>query len=244
LAAFLCAGVIPSLDVRRRKHMNRMKRVVAVAAMSVVAVTNLHAQEIDLRNAAKRMRQNQEELRQYSWKMKMTFLVNDELRRSDTFTVRYVMGGMVEKMQIDSEVADTKVRWPNGKKLKKKELEAAQEFIIEVKNQLDGYLNPLFAEKAVATANVLKGDGTILLISQDVMNSGDTVEITLNEATHKPLSAKIKAAIEGTPVSLDMTFGSIEYGPNHPKRSITTSEWQGFKLSIITENSNYQSGGI
>ena len=224
--------------------MKRLKCLLAIAAMTAGVAATGDAQEIDRSVMAKKMRQNQEELRQYSWQTKLTVLVNDEMRRSDTFTVRYVMGGMVEKMQIDSEVADTKVRWPNGKKLKKKELEAAQEFIIEVKNQLDGYLNPLFAEKAVATANVLKGDGTILLISQDVMNSGDTVEITLNEATHKPLSAKIKAAIEGTPVSLDMTFGSIEYGPNHPKRSITTSEWQGFKLSIITENSNYQSGGI
>ena len=76
------------------------------------------------------------------------------------------------------------------------------------------------------------------------MTSGDSVEIILSESTHNAISAKIKTAIEGSPVALDVTFGSIEYGPNHPERSITTSEWQGFKLSIITENSNYTSDGI
>lgn len=224
--------------------MNRMKRVVAVAAMSVVAVATVHAQELDLRAMGKKMRQNQEDLRRYSWETKLTFFVNDQLRRSDTYTVRYVMGGQVEKMQINSQVSKEKVRWPNGKKLKKKELEAAREFIVGVKDQLDGYLNPLFAEKAVATSNVLKGDGNLLLLSNDVMTTGDSVEITLNAATRRATSANIKTTVDGTPVALEVTFGTLEYGPNHTLKSITTSEWQGFKLSIVTENSNYESDGI
>ena len=226
--------------------MNRLKWLGAIAVVAMISSTTSLAQEqLDLRKMAKNMRQNQEELRRYSWETKMTFLVNGELRRSDTYTVRYVMGGMVEKMQINSEVAKDKVRRPDGKKLSKKELEAAREFVTDVKNQLDGYLNPLFAEKAVATSKVLKGDdGTLLLLSQGVVTSGDTVEIILSQTTHKAISATIKTAIEGTPVALDVTFGSIEYGPNHPERSITTSEWQVFELSIITENSNYESDGI
>jgi hypothetical protein len=225
--------------------MNRLKWLGAVAVVAMISGTPSLAQEQpDLSKMAKKMRQNQEELRRYSWDTKMTFLVNDELRRSDTYTVRYVMGGMVEKMQIDSEVAEGKVRGPDGKKLSKKELEAARVFVTDVKDQLDGYLNPLFAEKAVATSEVQKGDGTLLLLSRDVMTTGDTVEITLSEFTHKPIAATVKTSVEASPVALEVTFGSIEYGPNHPMRSITTSQWQGFKLSIITENSNYQSDGI
>jgi len=224
--------------------MNRVKCLMAIAVMIAVAATTAHAQEIDLRKRAKQMRQNQEELQRYSWESKMTFLVNDQLRRSDTYTVRYVMGGMVEKMQIDSQVSKEKIRWPNGKKLKKKELEAAQVFVTDVKNQLDGYLNPLFAEKAVATSKVLKGDGTLVLLSHDVVTSGDSVEIILNKATEKVISATIRTSIEGSLVALEVTFGSIDYGPNYTQRSITTSEWQGFKLSIITENSNFESDGI
>ena len=224
--------------------MNRLKRLVAIVAMTMIAATSAHAQEIDLRKRAKQMRQNQEELQRYSWETKMTFFVNDQLRRSDTYKIRYVMGGMIEKMQIKSEVAKDKVRRPDGKKLSKKELEAARVFVTDVKNQLDGYLNPLFAEKAIATSKVLKGDGTLLLLSRDVVTTGDSVEITLREATQKAISATIKTSIEGSPVALEVTFGSIDYGPNYTQRSITTSEWQGFKLSIITENSNFESDGI
>ncbi len=224
--------------------MKRVKSLMAIATMAVVAATAAHAQEIDLRKRAKKMRQNQEELQRYSWETKMTFLVNGQLRRSDTYTMRYVMGGMLEKMQIKSEVAKDKIRRPDGKKLSKKELEAAREFVTDVKNQLDGYLSPLFAEKAIATSKVLKGDGTLLLLSRDVVTTGDSVEIVLSETTQQAISATIKTAIDGSPVALDVTFGSIEYGPNHTLRSITTSEWQGFKLSIITENSNYESDGI
>lgn len=233
------------VDFKGRNDMIRLKWLGAIFVVAMISsATSLAQEPLDLSAMARKMRQNQEELRRYSWETKLTLFVNDQVRRSDTYTVRYVMGGMVEKMQISSEVSKEKVRWPNGKKLSKKELEAARVYITEVKDQLDGYLNPLFAEKAVATSKVLKGEGTLLLLSQNVMTSGDTVEITLDETTHKPISAKVATLVEGSPVALDVTFGSIEYGPNHPLKSITTSEWQGFRLSIATENSNYASDGI
>ena len=223
--------------------MIRVKTLIAIAAVALTAASvSVAQQQVNLKTMASKMRINQEELRQYSWEMKMTFLIDDVQRRSDTFTVRYVMDGMVEKMQITSEVAKGEVRGPDGKKMKKKEQEAAREFVIEVKNQLDGYLNPLFAEKAIATAKVLEGGGEVLLLSQNVMTTGDSVEITLSESTHKPISATIKTAIDGSPVSLDVEFGSIEYGPNYPSKSVTISSWQGMKLTILTENSNYEYG--
>jgi hypothetical protein len=225
--------------------MKRSKWLAAMAAIAIISGSAALAQELlDLNEAGAMMRRNQEEIRQYTWDMKLTFLINDELRRSDTFTVRYVMGGMIEKMQIDSEVAKGKVRGPDGKKLKKDELEVARQFVIDVKNQLDGYLNPLFAEKAVRTSTARAEDGKLILQSKDVVTTGDSVLITLDQSTKRPLTAVIRTTVEGTPVALDVTFGSIEYGPNHVSKSITTSAWQGMKLTIITENSNYKLGGM
>jgi hypothetical protein len=77
-----------------------------------------------------------------------------------------------------------------------------------------------------------------------VVTTGDSVLITLDQSTKRPLTAVIRTTVEGTPVALDVTFGSIEYGPNHVSKSITTSAWQGMKLTIITENSNYKLGGM
>jgi hypothetical protein len=154
------------------------------------------------------------------------------------------MGGQIEKMQIDSEVAKGKVRGPDGKKLKKDDLEVARQFVVDVKNQLDGYLNPLFAEKAVRTATARAEGGKLILESEGVMTTGDSVVITLDRATKRPVAADIRTTVENSPVALAVTFDSIEYGPNYPARSITTSEWRGLQLTIITENSNYRLGGV
>ena len=95
----------------------------------------------------------------------------------------------------------------------------------------------------MANSKVLKGEDTILLVSGNVMTSGDVVEITLDQSTKRPVSASIKTSVEGSPVALDVTFGSIEYGPNYPAKSMTTSSWRGMTLAIATENSNYVYGG-
>ena len=220
--------------------MNRLKTLIVITAIAALSGTILQAQELNLDQASAMMRRNQEELRNYTWATKQILLIDGEQRRVDGYTVRYNEDGMLERMQTSAEVAKGKVRLPDGTKLKKKDLEVAREFVLEVKGQLDGYLNPLFAEKAVRNAAVLEGDGTLLLLAKDVMTSGDTVEIILDEATKRPQTAMIKTTVEGSPVSLDVTFGSIEYGPNFPLTSVTTSQWRGLELSILTENSAYK----
>ena len=209
-------------------------------ALMTAASAGFAQQPVDLEQMATMMRHNQEELRSYSWDTTIVFLIDGAQRRSDTFRVRYVMGGMLEKMQISSEVAKGPIRGQDGKKLKKDDLEAAREFVLSVKDQLDGYLSPLFAEKAVATASARNEDGKLILESRNVVTSGDSVVITLSEASRKPLTAAVRTTVDGTPVTLDVSFDSIEYGPNYPSRSVTSSEWRGLAVTLMTENSNYQ----
>lgn len=223
--------------------MNRVTTLVAIVVITAAAGATLAQEQPDLQMMAAGMRKNQEELRQYSWESKVTFLVDGVQRRVDTYTMRYVMGGMLQNMQVSSKVEKGKIRRPDGKKLTKKEMEAAREFVSEAKRQLDNYLNPLFAEKAVASA-VATPEGEILrLRARGVITSGDSVEIELVQSSLRPLTAKVTTSIEGSPVNLDVTFGSIDYGPNHPARSVTTTEWQGIPLTITTENSNYVKQG-
>ena len=220
--------------------MKKARWLAVFAVVALCAGTDVRAQEQpDLRKLAEGMKRNQEELRHYSWNSKVIFEVDGVQKRVDMFTVRYVMGGMVQKTQVSSEVDKKKVRLPNGKKLSKKEREAAREFVTEAKQQLDAYLNPLFAEKAVATALATINDGTLRLQSHDVVKTGDTVEINLVQATRRPKTADIKTMIGDSPVKLEVSFESLDYGPNYPPHAITTTTWQGIELKIITENSNY-----
>jgi hypothetical protein len=147
---------------------------------------------------------------------------------------------MQQRMQISSEVDKKKVRRPDGSKLKKKEREAAYEFVMEVKSQLDGYLNPMFAEKAVTTATMTTAGDTLVLQASDVVTDGDSVQIRLSRPGLLPQVAVISTTVEGSPVSLEVEFNTLEYGPNHPARSVTRASWQGFQLEIRTENSDYE----
>ena len=224
--------------------MTRLKTLVAVAAITAIVGTASFAQQSpDQRKMAAGMRKNQDELRRYSWNSTVSFQIDGVQRRIDTYSMRYVMGGSLQNMQLSSKVEKGKIRRPDGKKFSKKELEAAREFVLEAKRQLDNYLNPMFAEKAVASATAMTNEETLLLLSRDVIKKGDTVEIELVQSSLRPLSAKITTAIDDSPVALDVTFGSIDYGPNHPATSITTTEWQGMKLTIETKNFNYAKQG-
>lgn len=224
--------------------MNRLRTLVAVAMITAVAGSVSLAQEQpDMRKMAAGMRMNQEELQKYTWESRIAFEVEGVQSRVDTFTVRYVMGGALEKMQISSKVEKKKVRRPDGSKFSKKELEAARDFVYEAERQVYNYLNPLFAEKAVASAEATSDGETMILRSRDVISTGDTVEIELVQSSLRPKTARVTTSIGGSPVNLDVTFGSIDYGPNHPARSVTTTAWQGMKLTITTENSNYKKPG-
>jgi hypothetical protein len=111
---------------------------------------------------------------------------------------------------------------------------------LNVKKQLDGYLNPLFSEKAVLTAKTATEGELLILRSFNVMTDGDSVVIRYDKSTQVPKSASIATLVDGSPVSLEVEFGSMEYGPNYAARSVTTGRWQEFDLVISTVNSNFE----
>ena len=211
-----------------------------VAVTAIIAGANAPAQEPPvLQELATRMKQNQEELRSYSWQSKVVYFVDGIQKRVDEYNIRYSADGFLQKTQTSSQVDKSAIRRPDGKKLSKDEREAAHDFAMEARRQVDTYLGPLFAEKAVATSVVVENGTTLRLRAHDVVASGDTVEITFEPSTLKPLQLEISTTVNMSPVELGVSFGSIENGPLHPARTTTNAEWQGFKLTITTENSNY-----
>ena len=220
--------------------MKSARWLAVLAVIAVFAGSDARAQEqTDLRMLAAGLKRNQQELQRYTWDSKVVFEVDGVQKRVDMYRVRYVMGGMLEKIQLSSEVDKTKVRRPDGKKLSKKEREAARAFVMEAKQQFQGYLSPLFAEKAVATARVTTDEGMLRLQSHDVVSSGDSVTINLVRATRQPKTLEVKTTIGDSPVELDVIFESLDFGPHYPASSITSTDWEGIKLRIITENANY-----
>ena len=118
----------------------------------------------------------------------------------------------------------------DGKKLSKKEREAGREFVTKAEDQLDAYLNPLFAEKAVTIAEVDEEGGVLRLESKNVMTTGDTVVIEFAPGWGPATRADIKTTVEGSPVELEVLFDGVEHGPRYPVRSTTATTWQGILM--------------
>jgi hypothetical protein len=193
----------------------------------------------DIQRLASQLKRNQEELQNYTWQANYTYTVNGAQRRNDVYRIRTI-NGFRERMQLKSEATKEPLRRGNGKKLSKKERQAAYEWALNVKKQLDGYLNPLFSEKAVLTAKTATEGELLILRSFNVMTDGDSVVIRYDKSTQVPKSASIATLVDGSPVSLEVEFGSMEYGPNYAARSVTTGRWQEFDLVISTVNSNFE----
>jgi len=222
--------------------MHRWLSHVAFTVVAVLAVAAVPAQEqLDLGDMAQRMKRNQETLRQYTWDSRITYEVDGVQKRMDAYTVRLDGNGSLEKVQVSSTVDRKKIRRADGKKLSKKEREAAHDFAVEAKSQLTGYLNPMFAEKAVSTSTLTEEEDTLVLHSADVVKTGDVVEIALDRATGHPLTLRATSTIGDSPVTLEVRFDTLEYGPSHPVHSVTRSAWQGLELTITTGDSNYVS---
>lgn len=204
-------------------------------------VTGLVAQStVDQHALASQLRSNQEELRKYSWKSKYTYKIDGVQKRVEEYTVKYFPDGTFQKMQVSRQQDKEKVRGTDGKKFSKKEREAGYDFVMDVKSQLDSYLNPMLAEKAVKTATKTASEDTLILKSESVVSRGDSVEIRYSMPDHIAKTASVKTSVHGSIVTLEIEFGTMEVGPNYTKRSVTTATWQGLQLEIIAENSDYK----
>lgn len=221
--------------------MKNLKLLFVSITLGVIGAAGLAAQSTpDQQYMASLLRTNQEELRKHSWKSKHTFTIDGVQKRVADYSVKYFSNGTQQKMEIGRQVDKEKVRRANGKKLSKKEREAAYQFIMEVHSQFDNYLNPLFAEKAVSTATMTTDGDTLILQSRDVVTNGDSVEIRFVLPDDLPTTATVTTTVEGSPVSLTIEFDKMEAGPVYPKRSTTAADWQEFHLKITTENSDYE----
>ena len=213
--------------------------IALVMAALAIAVAGQAQEPLDLDKLALGMKRNQQELRQYAWQSITTYNVNGVQRRQTVSRVSYDSQGMLVKVQQSGTVAKEKLRGPDGKKLKKEQIEAAYEFALDVRSQLTGYLNPILAEKAVRTSEVTDEGEALLLRSTGVVTAGDVVEIRLDRAAHLPLSLKADSTIGDSPVTLEVRFEAADFGPYHPVHSVTRSTWNELELTITTDDSDY-----
>lgn len=222
------------------KHIKRSFVLSAVLFAMALTGGSLDAQEQpDPGKIATQMKENQEALRQYVWQSRISVEVDGEQRKVDLYQMRYNFDGDLERTRMGGESEEKEVRGPVRKRVADKKKKQAHEFADEVNKKLQAYLRPNTMEKALKTASVRADQGVLHLQSQNVVESGDSVEFALVQTTKQPMTLQVRTTIDESPVELNVNFQKLDEGPNYAARSIINTNWEKKKVTVTTENFSY-----
>ena len=222
------------------RHVKRSFVLSAVlGAMALVGGALVAQEQPDPGKIASEMKENQEALRQYVWQSRISVEVDGEQKKVDLYQMRYNFDGELERTRMGGESEEKEARGPVRKRVGKKKKKQAHEFADEVNEKLQAYLSPNAVEKALKTAFARVDKGVLRLQSQDVVESGDSVEFALVQTTKQPMTLQVRTTIDASPIELNVTFQKLDEGPNYPARSIINTNWDKKKVTVTTENFSY-----
>ena len=217
--------------------------VVGSFALLLANAAVLAQSDLDVQQVAEGMKKNQQALSDYAWQSRVSLSVDGEEKKVDLYQVRYNMSGELEKTRMGGEADEKKVRGPVRKRMAKSKKKDMQKFAEELGNQVESYLWPESLSKALSTAFARADGGALLLLSQDVVQKGDSVEIGLVEATKQPMTLTIETTADESPVTVEVTFQKLEDGPNYAAQTVVNTVFDGKKVKIVTENFSYAKQG-
>ena len=203
-----------------------------------------YAQESDVQAPAAGIQQNMKALHDYAWQSRVSLEVDDAQKKVGLYQVRYNYEGKLERTQMGGEAAkQKKVRGPLRKHKAKKKKKEIGEFTHELTALLQSYMSPDSFKKSLSRAFARKEGGMLTLQSTDVVQDGDKVSFEVVEATKQPMTMKVESETGGSPVVLEITFQKLADGPNHPARQVVTTQFEGKKIVMVTENFSYVKQG-
>ena len=216
----------------------------AWAVLLVFVGGRSYAQEPDIQALAADIQRNMKALHDYAWQSRVSLEVDDEQKKVDLYQVRYNYEGKLERTQMGGEAAkQKKVRGPLRKHKVKKKKKEIGEFAHELTALLQSYMSPDSFKKSLSQAFARAEGGMLTLQSTDVVQDGDKVSFEVVEATKQPMTMKVESETGGSPVVLEVTFQKLADGPNYPARQVVTTQFDGKKIVMVTENFSYVKQG-
>jgi hypothetical protein len=96
------------------------------------------------------------------------------------------------------------------------------------------------AAKQAGNISLQPGAGTVSLVIKNYVKPGDSVTMTINEATHSPASVQVNSYLDDPKdaVTISAQFAQLPDGTNHVATTTTTGVSK--ELTVNDQNSNYQ----
>lgn len=236
-----------------RKVMCNTRRLSPALATAFVAAVLLNgvatmaqSQQMEQKLMAIKQAQaaNKAKLAQYTWTETETISIKGDVKDTKTYQVQMV-NGKAQKNLVNDQKAQSGGREGRAKEhIIEKKTEEYEEYGQSISALAKQYTTPnpeaLMAAKQAGNISLLPGGGTVSLVIKNYVKSGDSMTMTISEATHSPVSLQVNSYLSDPKdaVTINAQFAQLPDGTNH----VATTNTNGVskQLGIMEQNSNYR----
>ena len=189
------------------------------------------------------MAANAQQLRQYTFKQRTEMYHKGELKNARVEEVHYSASGERISIPLDEQKSqsDAPRRGPGHRIVAKK--------MTEKKEEMKDYIDRLKAlaerypgtdsgklKDAIAKAEIITGGGSGLtrIRMRDYVKPGDSMTMSFDQATKRPVKTEITTFLDDGPVSVVIAFDQLHDGPNYPGEIVITSITKQVEVRVFT----------
>ena len=186
-------------------------------------------------------------VRQYSWKMRVDWIVKGESEKTSLYEMSFDADGQLQRTSIEEGEEEKKSRSPllRGRQEKIYETRALIGSLTYTTNSylfsVPTNLRPFMGMAQVSKDTGVRG-GAFRIEGTNYLQVGDVVQIWVDKNTHKPVKAKVNTRYNGNPLLISADhYKGLPDGPNYPAR-ITATDLKN-NIRMVIENSDFARAG-
>jgi hypothetical protein len=186
--------------------------------------------------------QNEQALRQYTWKSLNEIKKNGESENKQLFLMHYDALGNIQKSRLGGSATRAMPRGPIMRSMAKKKRGDLIELIDGLREQVEAYNHippekmPAFLASATITARM--NQGVVQIQGENILQRGDSMSIWLDTRTRKQRRVEINTFLDKNPVKAVTEFSDLPTGPTYIARTVV--DYPKDALQLITENFDYE----
>jgi hypothetical protein len=193
---------------------------------------------------------NQQALRHYSWVETTQISLKGEVKSVKQSSCVYGMDGKVQKTPMSAPEPPQQQGGRHGRlkeKIVEKKKDEMSDYMEQVKGLIGQYVppDPNRMQQAFQAGNVslVPSPGTIQLVFKNYVEQGDSMTLSVNEATKKISNLNVNSYLGQAKdvVTLSVMFGTLPDGTTYPNQTVVVA--QAKQIQIMSTNSDYQKLG-
>ena len=228
-----------------KTHQSKFKSwVLSAMALLLFGTLAVEAQDpAQLKEGfARAHQQNDQALRQYTWKSRNEVRKNTEVKNTQVFQMRYDAFGNLQRSQIGGSAPPHMPKGPIFGHIAQKKKEDFVELMGDLREQVQAYsqLSPAKMQAFLSSATISGrlDQGVIQIQGGNILQAGDGMTIWLDAKTRRQRRVEILTFVDRNPVRAVIEFGELPAGPTFMARTVVN--YQKESLQLITENFDYE----